>query len=103
MSYVKNPTVVGEAEARLMQIDQLKATALESLKASTVESFKLLWGKPDQTAEMLERMGDTAASGFEAHARTVAYLLASGVQMTPEDYTPPVAYKIHEDGTVTLD
>lgn len=103
MSYVKNPTVVGEAEARLMQIDQLKATALESLKASTVESFKLLWGKPDQTAEMLERMGDNAAAGFETHARTVAYLLASGVQMAPSEYVPQGAYTIHKDGTVTLD
>lgn len=41
-SYVKNPTVVGEAEARVMEIDQLEATGLQTLKECTAAAFNKL-------------------------------------------------------------
>jgi len=78
----------------------IRNAALENLKITAITAFHLLWDNP---AETLAVMGTNAVAAFEQHARTVQYLLASGVEMKPSDYTPPVAYTAHEDGTITLD
>jgi hypothetical protein len=46
--------------------------------------------------ELFQRGGDAVAFVLGAHSgRPIA-------SMSPEEYTPPVPYTIHEDGTITI-
>lgn len=84
-------------------LDRLRSSGLQSLKESTVASFRAFWFNPDVTpAQILEKLGTIAARAFEDHAATVAFLLGRGVEMDPSEYTPPVQYTTHEDGTITI-
>lgn len=102
MNLIPNPTVISPAEAAVAQIGERAATALTALKSATIESFNGLWSDPDTVADKLAVMGVNAVASFQQHARTVEFLLASGVEMDPADYTPPRAYTAHADGTITL-
>jgi len=101
---IENPTVPQIGEPEVLRMTEIRNAALENLKLTAVTAFRILWtDNPELRAPILAVMGTNAVAAFEQHARTVQYLLASGVEMDPADYTPPVAYTAHEDGTITLD
>lgn len=100
---IANPTVPQVGEPEVLRMTEIRNAALDNLKLTAVTTFHLLWDDADTRAAKLAVMGTNAVAAFEQHARTVQYLLASGVEMDPADYTPPAAYTAHEDGTITLD
>ena len=103
MQLIENPITIPPAHLALKQAESQAAHALNLLTIACVESFRRLWHNPNVTpAEMLAAMGTNAAAAFEQHARTVQYLLASGVTLDAADYTPPLAYTINDDGSITL-
>ena len=102
MNLIPNPTLISPAEAAVARIGERAALALTALKSATVESFNALWSDPDAVADKLAIMGINAVASFQQHARTVEFLLASGVEMDPSEYTPPLAYTANKDGTITL-
>jgi hypothetical protein len=101
MNLLATKTEPSSSELAVIAIEQKSASALEQLRLTTVEAFDSLWNC-GRTAEMLQLMGSNAVSAFQQHARTVQFLLESGVQLDPSEYTPPAEYKAHEDGTITL-
>lgn len=103
MTLIQNPTTKSAAETMLEQHEQLSGNALESLRQATLQTFAQFWRGPVPPADLLAAMGTNAVAAFEQHARAVGFLLASGVVLAPEDYTSPLAYTAHQDGTITLD
>lgn len=103
MNLIANPVTIPPAQSALAVAEQASKHALETLRAVCVQTFCSVWHNPNVTpAEMLAAMGTNAAAAFDQHARTVQYLLASGVTLDAADCTPPLAYTIHEDGSITL-
>lgn len=102
MDLIPNPTIISPAESAVIRIGERAAEALTVLKSATVEAFHALWDDHETVADKLAVMGVNAVASFDQHARTVAFLLASGVEMNPADYTPPLPYTAHKDGTITL-
>lgn len=103
MNLIDSPTIVSAAEASVIGMQQDAKSGLDGLKSAAVSAFRRLWGDSESRAAKLAVMGTNAVAAFEQHARTVQYLLASGVEMDPADYTPPVDYMAHNDGTITLE
>ena len=101
MKLIASKTEPSAAEILLQNMEESSARVLESLRQITVESFDALWNC-GCTSEMLTLMGANAVNAFDQHARTVSFLLQSGVEMDPSEYTPPMGYIEHEDGTITL-
>ena len=102
ITFVPNPTVTSADEAAVIRMQQEAAVALETLRAAAVSAFHALWDDPAGRAAKLAVMGPQGEAAFEQHARTVTYLLQSGVALDPADYTPPASYTI-VDGAVILD
>ena len=106
---IANPTVPQVGEPEVQRMTDIRNAALENLKITAITAFDLLWDDPETRAAKLAVMGTNAVAAFEQHARTVQYLLESGVALDPADYTPPVTvgdnlgYTKHDDGTITLD
>ena len=68
------------------------------------KAFNLLWRNEAATpAEIAAALGTNAAAVFARHAATVQYLLTQspGV-LAPEDYTPPIPYRLETDGSLTI-
>jgi hypothetical protein len=78
--------------------------AINFLRDSVIREFHSLWNNPRATAvEQLAIIGTNAKAAFAQHRKYVLFLLSEGVAMDASDYTPPVAYTEHADGTITLD
>ena len=69
---------------------------------ATVASFREFWRGDVPPAELLERLGTNAGKAFAAHRSAVTFLVSNGITLEPEDYIPPLAYTVHEDGSITL-
>lgn len=74
--------------------------------------FNKLWNDPDSTpAENLAALGDRAGNVMALATLNVQNIAAMAPlfnktladYLQPEDYTPPLAFTVHDDGTVTLD
>lgn len=103
MNPIVTPPTPDAALDVALRLDRLRTDGLRQLKENTVVSFNAFWFNPDVTpAQILAKLGTNAVRAFEDHAATVAFLLARGVEMQPSEYTPPVAYTAHEDGTITM-
>lgn len=104
MNLVPQPTSPPRAEVALKAIQARRDAVLHEYRKATIASFHDLWHNADgiPPAEMLERMGTSAVEAFAEHRATVQYLIARGLAMEPADYTPPLAYTEHQDGTITL-
>jgi hypothetical protein len=103
MNLIPTPTTPPPAELALMQTQSESDQALHTLRAATISGFRRFWFGPVPAADMLAVMGVNACAAFDAHAATVGFVLARGLEIDPdEDYTPPLAYTRHEDGTITL-
>ena len=103
MNLIQNPTVISPAEAVVIRISERASETLTALKATTVASFHDFWDDLDTVTDKLEVMGTNAVASFQQHSRAVRFLLESGVEIDPSDYTPTVPYVAHEDGTITLE
>lgn len=78
--------------------------ALTLLKQAMQSSFDAVWNNPHRTpSQMLAAQGVKAEGNFLDHARTVAYLLQSGVEVPTQYQSAPQAYTVHDDGSITLD
>ena len=70
--------------------------------------FHRLWHSTDATPEqILAKIGTRALELFQRGGDGVAFAL--GVHngrpiatMTPDEYTPPLAYTVHQNGTITI-
>lgn len=101
MNLIANPTTPPPAEDHVRRTGEIASAALTALKADTIETFRRLWHAEIPAADQLAVMGTRAGAAFDQHAATVQFLLASGMEMEPADYTP-LAYTVHSDGTVTI-
>jgi hypothetical protein len=90
------------AESLLLAQSERLDSAINIVHMATVESFREFWHGDVTPAELLQRLGTNAVKAFETHASAVAFLIANGVTLEPEDYMPPVAYTEHDDGSITL-
>lgn len=85
-------------------LNQTTKDGLNSFVASIKEGFRLFWHHPTVTPqELAAKFGTNCAALFDRHAAAVGYLLSLGVELDPADYTPPVAFTRHEDGSVTIE
>jgi len=70
--------------------------------------FDRLWKSPDATPqEILAKIGPRALELFQRGGDAVAFVLGATTgrpiaSMEPSEYTPPVPYTVHPDGTITL-
>lgn len=105
------PAVQAEAPAKraAREILQRMSSAAADLLASHQEMYRRLWYSTDATpAEILAEIGTRGGEVFLRGGDVVGFLLGAGTgrpvaSMETNEYTPPVAYTIHSDGTVTLD
>lgn len=102
-------TPVEEPAARAArEILQRMASAAADLLGSHQEMYRRLWHSTDATpAEILAEIGTRGEEVFLRGGDVVGFLLGVGTgrpvaTMSPAEYTPPGAYTIHSDGTVTL-
>ena len=102
MNLIQNPTIPSAAESHVARTAQIANQALLNLKSECVETFRRLWYSDISPQDQLAVMGTNAVAAFTQHANTIMFLLQSGIGMNPADYTPPLAYTAHEDGTITI-
>lgn len=91
-------------QAALASMQALRVDGLQQLADNTRRAFKLMRHNSEASREeMAAALGSNANAAFEEHAATVAFLLARepGI-LAPDDYTPPQAYTLNQDGTLTL-
>lgn len=90
------------AELLLVSHSERMDRIINDVHMATVASFREFWHGPVPPAELLARLGTNAAKAFAAHSSAITFLLANEVSVHPDDYLPPLAYTIHDNGTVTL-
>ncbi len=91
------------AQALLLEHSARLDHALNMVHVHTVQSFREFWHGSVPPADLLAELGTNAVRAFQAHAAAVTFLAANGVTIAPEDCVPPLAYTVHENGTITLD
>ena len=70
--------------------------------------FQRLWHSPDATPQqILAKIGPRALEVFQRGGDAITFILGvhSGrpiASMTPDEYTPPLAYTVHQNGTITI-
>jgi hypothetical protein len=103
MNLITPLTLTAPQEA-LLTIQQLNSEGLQELAEKTKRAFALFWHNERATrAEMAAAIGPNAGAAFAAHAATVQFLLSQDASLlSPADYTPPQAYTINQDGTISL-
>lgn len=90
------------ADGLLARVNQLEETLINFHQSD----FQAIWNNDDEevTPEAIfERLGTNGANYLTKAGGLVQYLLSNGVQLAPEQYTPPRTYTLNGDGTVTLD
>lgn len=98
----KRPLALQPSYRTLSQMEAMSTKATNLLEQSAEATFNGIWNNPDVTpAEMLAVMGNRAKEGFTAHYYAVLALRAVGKDTSAYD-TPPLAYTVHDDGTITL-
>ncbi len=92
-------------------VDDMKEQ-LSKLAGTHQALMRKVWYSSDYTpAEAFDALGVRARSVMDSAAANVQYIAAQaaafgeslGTFLQPQDYTPPVAYTEHEDGTITID
>ena len=92
-------------EERLLKNQEpLINRALNLLLEATTKSFDVVWENSARTpAQMIAAQGTEAVANFQDHARSVTYLMQSGVTVPAKYQAAPLPYTAHSDGTITLD
>ena len=103
MNLITPPTLTTAQEA-LLTMQQLNSEGLRDLAEKTKRAFALFWHNDRASREeMAAAIGTHAGAAFAAHAATVQFLLTQDASLlSPADYTPPQAYTLHNDGSLTL-
>jgi hypothetical protein len=103
MQLITPPIFTAPQEA-LLTIQQLNREGLQELAEKCKRAFALFWHNERATREeMAAAIGPNAGTAFAAHAATVQFLLTQDASLlSPADYTPPQAYILNQDGTITL-
>ena len=99
-----NPPQLTPAEQVLLLMQQTDEEVLSFVAIKAREAFSSFWRNESATpAEIAAALGTNAAAVFARHAATVQYLLTQspGV-LAPEDYTPPIPYRLETDGSLTI-
>jgi hypothetical protein len=91
---------LSDAERKLLSLEARKNAVLNTLLDVVTKTFDAVWDDP---VEMLAAQGTQAEANFQDHARTVIFLIRSGVDVPVKYQAAPQAYTIHSDGTITLD
>lgn len=91
-------------ERLLKNQESLINRALNLLLEATTKSFDAVWENSERTpAQMIAAQGTAAVANFQDHARAVAYLMQSGIDVPAKYQAAPQPYTAHENGTITLD
>jgi hypothetical protein len=101
----EQPLEEGSFEERTFRmLNQRSAHTLRMLRGNLHSTFQAIWFPPRMTTteKMLAALGTNAGKAFDQHALGIQLLLAAGVEIPADEYTPPVAYTRHDDGTITL-
>jgi hypothetical protein len=104
MQLIENLPITLHPAYRILAASEYRSKiALERLKETAIREFKSFWHNTQATPEeQLAIMGNKAVGAFAAHQATITFLLGQGIQMNTEDYLPPVAFTMHQDGTITI-
>ena len=90
------------ADGLLARVNQLEETLINFHQSD----FRVIWNNDDEeiTPEAIfERIGTNSVAYLTKAYGLIQYLLTNGVQMAPEQYTPPRTYTANQDGTITFD
>ena len=80
--------------------------SLTKLRREANQFFRWVWYNKDDGCspkEMIAAMGTNAVSNFTLHYLIIQAIKASGVEVPESEYTPPLAYTKHDDGSITID
>lgn len=102
-SIIETPPAEAEAIKVLQDMEASLTTAFAMYQNAVLAAFSKFWHGEVPPAELLALMGTHAGPWFNRHASAVTHFLSIGSDLAPEQYTPPVAYTTHEDGSITLD
>lgn len=91
MKLVSNPTEPPPAEVCVRRMDAISTDALNNLHQALIQTWKLLWEDPESRLAKLAVLGNAEqqAAAFAQHARTWAFLEASGVAVDDKYKAPP--------------
>jgi hypothetical protein len=98
------PPIENRAKTIATQIDQSRSFTINQLIRATKQTFKNVWFNPEVTPqEIFNEFGTNASIIFKDHAAAVQCVLTiDPTALDPADYTPPFAYTIKPDGSVTV-
>ena len=104
MNLVQNrPTYDSPAQRCVMASEARSTRTAELFRDGLTREFRNLWHHPSiSAADQLAVMGNRAVATFTQHAAAIELLLTAGVVIDPADYTPPLTFTPHEDGTITI-
>lgn len=88
----------------LAKLDAINAGSLQAFANAARLAFQTFWNNPHATPqEMAAALGTNAASAFQLHAEAVAFILNRNPSLlAPADYTPPLPYTLHADGSLQI-
>jgi hypothetical protein len=104
---VEAPTEPADERAAREILQQMTQAGVDFVN-SHQWCFQRLWHSTDATPEqILAKIGTRAVELFQRGGDGVEFVLGvhSGrpiATMTPDEYTPPLEYTAHADGTITL-
>jgi hypothetical protein len=93
------------AAGYLAAASSMSYQSLTKLRREAHQFFRWIWHNKDEgcsPAQMLAAMGTNAKKNFELHALVIQLILKSGLVIPASEFTPPLPYTIHPDGTITL-
>ena len=104
---VETPTEPADERAAREILQRMTQAGVDFVNAQQW-CFDRLWKSPDATPQqILAKLGPRAVEVFQRGGDAITFIL--GVHngrpiatMTPDEYTPPLAYTVHQNGTITI-
>ena len=83
------------------EIAGLNTKGLDALKSISLSSFNLVWNNPNATPQQIfDGFGTNAYKLFDIAGKTFSFIASIDSTFLPP--TPPKAFTINQDGTVTV-
>jgi hypothetical protein len=104
---VDAPTEAADERAAREILQRMTQAGVEFINAQQW-CFDRLWKSPDATPQqILAKIGPRALEVFQRGGDAITFILGvhSGrpiASMTPDEYTPPLPYTVHQNGTITI-
>lgn len=102
MPILNDITPLTPAQEMANTLKGITAGQFRTLLQSWIDGMQLLWGNPDNTADILEALGTEAAELFQLSANTVQFLETLKPGCTTASLSMMRPFTVHQDGTVTL-